>query len=208
MNVLVFAAHGDDETSMGGTIKKLTSKGHNVHVVIGTTWVGKTEVDRSEEVKKSDKILGSTHQILNFRTWVKDDRRLVSCIDSIIKKYQPTTIFVNWYGDSHYEHKLLNQGVLVSCRRNNINLLTYQEPHTGGLTYQIFNPRYFVDISDYMEDKLNSIKAYSTQIKKYPFWIQATEGIAKWYGSMIQVKYAEGFAIIILSTKNHSSCLV
>lgn len=202
MNVLVFVAHGDDETTMGGTIKKLTSKGHDVHVVVGTTWVGKTEVDRSEEVEKSNKILGSTHQILNFRTWVKDDRRLVNCIDSIIKKYQPTIIFVHWYGDSHYEHNLLNRAVISSCRRNDVDVLTYQEPLIGGFTNHIFNPRYFVDISDYMEDKLNSIKAYSSQIGKYPFWIQSTIGRAMEYGSRIQVQYAEAFEVIRMVERN------
>ena len=40
MNILVLAAHPDDEVlGMGGTIKKFTKKGHNVKIVIFATGI-------------------------------------------------------------------------------------------------------------------------------------------------------------------------
>ena len=78
---LVFAAHGDDETTIGGTIKKLSlSSEWKVHAIIGTLEVG--NIKRSEyETEAATNILGCSYEILDFRNWINDRRKLINIYD-------------------------------------------------------------------------------------------------------------------------------
>lgn len=192
---LVFAAHGDDETSLGGTIKKLVLQKWKVHVIIGTLEIGNTKRNEGE-TKKANEILGSSYEILDFRSWSSNARRLANIFDEKIKKYKPELIFTHWVGDTHPEHKMVTMAVLVSCRRTKNTILLYREPNTGGPPFNVFDPRFLIDISSTYKYKLEAIKAYKSQYSRYKFWKQTTEGFAKFYGSSIQTKYAEAFEIV------------
>lgn len=196
MKALIFCAHGDDETSLAGTIKKMIFAGWSVHIVIGTLQIG-NKIRMSKETDKVMKLLGiSSYEILNFRSWINENRKLVSVFDMRIQTFKPNFIFTHWMGDSHIEHKLVTAAVLHACRRSKVNILTYKEPNIGGQTMGQFSPILYVDISTTYKIKIKTIEQYKSQLKKYRFWLQATEGMAKYYGSIVQTKYAEAFEVI------------
>jgi len=195
---LVFAAHGDDETTLGGTIRKLVNLGWKVHVIVGSLEIG--EEKRTEtELKRAIKLLGASYELLDFRRWAENYRQVVSVFDARIRDFKPDLVFTHWIEDSHTEHKLITRAVVTACRRSKISILAYREPTTGGPPVsREFNPRFFVDISETFETKIEAIKAYASQAEKYKYWIQATEGSASYYGAQIQTKYAEAFEVIRL----------
>ena len=120
--ILVFGAHPDDlEIGMGGTISKLITLGYNVIMVIATlpNFTSSDKKDeRKLEAKASATILGcSTPKFLDLPPEdIVFGRRMVSLIDSLIKKYNTSTVFTQWIGDSHQDHQILTQSVIAASR--------------------------------------------------------------------------------------------
>jgi len=193
---LVLAAHGDDETSMAGTIRKLVLNKWKVHLIVGTLEIG--NINRtSEELEQALKLLGvSGYDLLDFRSWVRDDRTLISVLDQKIENIKPDVIFSHWLGDTHLEHQLLTKAAMTAIRRTGISLLMYKEPNTGGPSSEAFRPDILIDITETYDLKIRTLEAYKSQISRYKFWRQATEGAAKYYGSMMMVPYAEAFQVV------------
>jgi len=200
--IMVFGAHPDDlEIGMGGTISKLIKLGYNVIMVIATL-PNFTSADKKDERKKeaqsSAKILGCTNiqfLDLSFEQLVFG-RKMVSLIDSLIKKYNATTVFTQWIGDSHQDHRILTQSVIAAAR-DITNLYMYETTIPGGLTEKSFRSQLYIDITREIENKNKSLQCFKSQIFRCgPFWIDAIDGRSKYRGYQINTKYAEAFEII------------
>src|SRR5918995_1130265 len=118
--ILVFGAHPDDiEIGMGGTITKLAKLGYDIIMVIATlpnfTIADKKDERKLEAISPEDIVFG---------------RRMVSLIDSLIKKYKTTTVYTQWIGDSHQDHQILTQSVIAASRDIN-NLYMYETTIPG-----------------------------------------------------------------------------
>jgi LmbE family N-acetylglucosaminyl deacetylase len=200
--IMVFGAHPDDlEIGMGGTISKLIKLGYNVIMVIATL-PNFTSADRKDERKKeaqsSAKILGCTN--IQFLDLPSDElvfgRKMVSLIDSLIKKYNTTTVFTQWVGDSHQDHQILTLSVIAASRDID-NLYMYETTIPGGLTERPFRPQLFIDITREIENKKKSLRCFKSQISRCgPFWIDAIDGRSTYRGYQMNTKYAEAFEII------------
>ena len=61
-----------------------------------------------------------------------------------------------------------------------------------------FIPNYFVDISDYIEKKINALNIYDTEmgVPPFPRNYEAIRALATLRGGMSGVRYAEAFKII------------
>ena len=61
-----------------------------------------------------------------------------------------------------------------------------------------FVPNYFVDITEYINHKINALKIYTTEIGEPPFprSIENVMALATLRGGMSGVRYAEGFRLI------------
>ena len=121
---------------------------------------------------------------------------MVSLIDSLIKKYNATTVFTQWIGDSHQDHRILTQSVIAAARDIN-NLYMYETTIPGGLTEKSFRSQLYIDITREIENKNKSLQCFKSQIFRCgPFWIDAIDGRSKYRGYQINIKYAEAFEII------------
>ena len=165
---LVFGAHPDDlEVGMGGTISKLTTLGYKVIMVIATlpnfTRADKKD-ERKLEAQSSATILGcTTPKFLDLPPEeIIFGRRMVNLIDSLIKKYNPSTVFTQWIGDSHQDHQILTQSVITASRDIN-NLYMYETTIPGGITEKSFRPQLYVDITKEMENKKKSLQCFKSQ---------------------------------------------
>ena len=200
--ILVFGAHPDDlEIGMGGTISKLVTLGYNVIMVIATlpnfTSVDKKE-ERKSEAQSSAKILGcTTPKFLDLQPEeIMFGRKMVNLIDSLIKKYNPRTVFTQWIGDSHQDHQILTQSVIAASRDIN-NLYMYETTIPGGITEKSFRPQLYVDITKEIENKKKSLQCFKSQIPRCgPFWIDAIVGRSIYRGYQMNTKYAEAFEIV------------
>ncbi len=196
MNILVVGAHPDDyELGMGGTIKKYFTEGHNIISIIMSNGeaIGNTN-ERVKEAKKSAKFLGiNTIYFLNFKdTKISSGIESIKKIEQIIKKHKIDRIYTHSLRDTHQDHRNTCLAVL-SAGRNVEQILFFESPSSD----LDFRPTFFIDISSYLKEKINSLKIYKSllKLKKRYLEIKAIIDSASFRGYQSNLKYAECFEV-------------
>lgn len=200
MNILAIGAHPDDiEFGCGGTLIKYGQKGYNVFLFIltlgqmgGDGKVRKREQLASCKILKSKKTFFGTYQ----DTKVPLDQGVIDSIEKVLKIVKPEFIFVNYFDDTHQDHRHLTQATL-SATRYIRNVLLYEVPTT-----QNFIPNVFVDIENTLKDKIAALQAHDSQVSRTNIEGLSITEIAKssanFRGTQGRVKYAEGFISVRL----------
>ncbi len=224
LDILVLAAHPDDaELGCGGTIAKHVAMGHRVGVVdftrgeLGTRGTVDT---RHAESSESSKILGlSIRENLNFRDgFYQNDEHHQIEVARMIRKYRPEIILANAIYDRHPDH---GKGAGLSFDSAFISGLVKVETTTPDgkkqlpwrpnamyhyIQSQYLQPDFIVDISDYWNTKMDSVRSYKTQFydpqskepETYisnPSFMKMLESRAQEYGHAIGVRFGEGFTV-------------
>jgi len=145
MNVLIIAAHPDDEIlGMGGTIAKHTSQHDNVTIIYMATGItARRELSESEyeiknipkkiqeewqqeikklqqDAKKSAKLL----KVKNVKFFDFPDNemdgihllKVIKVIEKEIESVEPDMIYTNHYSDLNVDHKVVYNATLAACR--------------------------------------------------------------------------------------------
>lgn len=210
MDILIIAAHPDDEVlGMGATIKKLTKQKNKVHLCVvsdGAAAVKDKEgliEKRKKACLKSGKILGiATFDFLMLPDMKLDDIPQLQInlqIEKLIKKYNPSTVYTTPYSDFHKDHQKIHESTLVATRPASSkvkHVLSYEIPGTVKSTY---SPTVFEEItSKELSDKITAFKFYTTEIKKYPHprSIESIKNLSMHRGIESGVKNAEAFRLI------------
>ena len=211
-NILIIAAHPDDEIlGCGGTIIKL-KKDFNIKVLFMTDGVSargkksKEIIERKKSCKKLFKKLGiSEPTFFNFPDNQMDSvpmLQIVKKIEHILKKIKPVTIFTHYAECLNIDHQITCKSVLTACRplKNSTvkKILSFEilsSTEWSKFKNKGFEPNYFIDISKQMKKKISSMKHYRRELRKYPHSrsIKAIEALARFRGVSCGVKYAEGF---------------
>jgi bacillithiol biosynthesis deacetylase BshB1 len=223
LDILAFGAHPDDvELSCGGTIAKEISLGKNVGIIdltrgeLGTR--GSVEI-RNNEAAKAAKVLGvSVRENLDMRDgfFVNDESHQLKIIQ-MIRKYQPEIVICNAIHDRHIDHgkgsKLVSDACFLSgLRRIETDLQgENQNPWRPKVVYHYIQwnaiePDFVVDITGFMDVKMESILAYSSQFydpnSKEPEspissknFLDSVKYRAQDLGRLIGKEYAEGFTV-------------
>lgn len=211
---LIIAPHLDDETiALGGTIKKLVKNKSQVNIIIigghlPPHYDEKNYLITKKESQKAFKILGVKKvyyfdlPALEFHK--KDYKTMNLKINTIIDKYNPTTVFIP-FPDRHIDHRTVFDCAMVNTRPNKKNypkfVLAYEtlsETHWNAPYIEAnFNPDFFVNIDETIKDKVRALNCYKSQIKNNQSRsIQAVQALARFRGSQNGCKYAEGFKLI------------
>jgi len=221
LDILVIAVHPDDaELCCSGTILKHIALGKKVGIVdltrgeLGTRGTAET---RDEEAADSAKILG-LHVRENLRMrdgfFQNDEFHRLEVIKAI-RKYQPEIILSNALEDRHPDHgragDLVHDSVFLSGLPKIETSIdgVKQEAHRPRLLLQFIQDRYLkpdiiVDISNHMDKKIESIKAFKTQfynpdvdgLQTYissPEFFETVIGRAREFGKSIGATFGEGF---------------
>ena len=147
MNVLIIAAHPDDEIlGMGGTIAKHTSQHDNVTIIYMATGITarkkpaeyeiksipkkiqekwQQEIEKlQQDARKSAKLLKvKTVKFFDFPDNEMDGIQLlkvVKVIEKEIKIAKPDRIYTNHYSDLNVDHKVVYNATLTACRPSNV----------------------------------------------------------------------------------------
>lgn len=221
LDILVFAVHPDDaELGCSGTILKHIAEGKKVGIVdftrgeLGTRGTAET---RDQEAADSAKIMGlHARENLGFRDgfFQNDEFHQLELI-KMVRKYQPEIILTNALHDRHPDHgragDLANDAIFLSGLRK-------IETHLGGVVQKEWRPRLvlqyiqdqyirpdvIIDISNYMDTKIEAIKAFKTQFHSSdtnepqtyistPQFFDAVIGRAREFGKSVGGEYGEGF---------------
>lgn len=195
MNILAIGAHPDDiEFGCGGTLIRYVQKGHNLYLMVLTQGEmgGEGEIRKIEQLASS-KILGAREVYFDEYkdTRLPLDKGVIDSIERVLNIVSPDFIFVNYFDDTHQDHRHLAQAT-ISATRYIRNVLFYEVPTT-----QNFSPNVFVNIEDVLEKKLASLEAHNSQLLKTNIEglsiIEVAKSSANFRGIQGRVKYAEGF---------------
>jgi LmbE family N-acetylglucosaminyl deacetylase len=209
MNVLIVAAHPDDEVlGIGGTILKHVENGDNVYVCIVTKayepqWTKEYIENKIREQAEIDKILKIKKRYnLDFPT-VKLNAvphgEINKKIDEIVNKVAPDIIYTHSEGDVNFDHTLIYRACAVAARPpKKIKLICYETLSETEWNNRSFLPNSWVNIGKYIDQKIKAFETYRSEIKEPPHPRNA-EGIkilARKRGSEICAEYAEAFMLI------------
>ena len=221
LDILAFGAHPDDvELGCSGTIAKEVSLGKKVGIIdltrgeLGTR--GSVAI-RNEESAKASEILGVTvRRNLDMRDgfFVNDEAHQLKVIQ-MIRKYQPEIVLCNAIRDRHIDHgkgsKLVSDACFLSGLRQIKTELNgeAQEAWRPKVVYhyiqwQNIEPDFVVDISEFIDKKMESVLAYGSQFydpnSKEPVspitsknFLDSVKYRAEDLGRLVGVEYAEGF---------------
>lgn len=221
LDILAFGAHPDDvELSCGGTLAKEISLGKKVGIVdltrgeLGTR--GTAEI-RDEEAANAAKILGVTvRENLNFRDafFTNDEEHQLKII-KMIRKYRPDIVIANAIDDRHIDHAKGSKLVSDTCFLSGLRRIetvydgNIQEAWRPQVVYHYIQwkdltPDVVVDITGFIDVKVASLMAYSSQFydpnSTEPVTPIATKNFkesiiyrAANLGRLINTEHAEGF---------------
>ena len=208
---MAIGAHPDDiEFGCSGTLMRHINAGDNVIYVCmtntesksGTTGVVlRTSDELFDEVRCASDIMGvKTLEFLEFKDLhVPFNFDSVSSLDGLIQKYKIDTIYTHWAGDSNQDHISTYKSTMAAARYVR-NVYCYEQIPIPRLTENEMTINYYIDISDYMEDKIEVSKCHKSQIKKYDkvgFDVpNRLRVLAEFRGIQANCDYAEGFHII------------
>ncbi len=237
VDILAIGAHPDDvELGCGGTLAKLISEGKKVAIVDltqGELGTRGTNLTRAEEAAEASKILGiSARENLKMKDgFLENSEEYQMKIVKMIRKYQPEIVLANAIEDRHPDHAKAAKLVSDACF---LAGLTKIETSIDGENQQTWRPKqvfhyiqwkhitpdFVVDISDFMEKKLQACLAYKTQFydpnSKEPMTPIATKDFLESLtyrtqdlGRLSGVSYAEGFTTEkLLAFKNFDGIIL
>lgn len=207
--VLFIGAHPDDiEIWAGGTILRMKASGRFViaHVVLtdGSAGLNGTVEERKNELMNAVEFLKpDTHEFIALPdTSLKFRTDLPLLIASLIRKYKPDFVFTHSVNDKHPDHAAIGSSIMeASFIASTRSSLLDGEPHfcrnvLGFVSDPTQTPtsRFFVDISDFFEQKSRLIELFPTQSGVLLPLLQ----LNTFYGALIGTKAAEAFEIFQL----------
>ena len=218
-NVLCIAVHADDETlGCGGTILKHKAQGDKINWLLLTGPVPnhpnnfKPEfienrialVHQVAEVYGYDSLeyLALPTQLLH----ALDLRDIIKRVSEVIKRIKPNVIYMMFANDVHSDHRVAFDAV-YSCTKSfrypfieRIYMMeTLSETEFALATpARTFIPNVYVDITEFMERKLEIMSMYAKEVMEepYPRSLSSIKALARLRGSRAGVMYAEAFQLL------------
>ncbi len=208
---LVVAPHPDDETlGCGGTIAKLSDEGAEVHVLIVTKGDELFDQDRvekgREEAVSAGRHLGVKKVHFADLPSIKLDTLPQYTINNKIGEFlgsiQPQTMYVPFYGDVNSDHRIVCHSAAVAARPGKSSVLEIYCYETLSSTnwglpgiLDTFKPNVYMDITGFIEKKIQAFRIYETQIKDYPHARSPEQirNLASLRGSSAGLEFSEAF---------------
>jgi len=221
LDILAFGVHPDDvELGCSGTIMAALAEGKKVGVVdltrgeLGTRGTAET---RKQEAAAAAAVMG-IHLRENLGMadgFFQNDEKHQRMVIEVIRKYRPEIILANAPEDRHPDHgrsaKLVSDAAFLAGLRKIETTVNGELQDAWRPTYvfhyiqdRFIQPSFVVDITAYMDKKIESVLAYTTQFNSTggnepqtyistPQFLETVKARAMMLGKRIGVGYAEGY---------------
>ncbi|MCF6308581.1 MAG: bacillithiol biosynthesis deacetylase BshB1 [Flavobacteriaceae bacterium] len=223
IDILAIGAHPDDiELGAGATIAKEIANGKTVGIIdltrgeLGTRGTAET---RDKEAEDAKNILGASFRInMEFADgfFINDKEHQLEIV-KIIRKYQPEIVLCNAIDDRHIDHPKGSSLVSDACFLSGLrkiettsegkNQEAWRPKHVYHyIQWKNIEPDFVVDVSGFIDKKLESVLAYKTQFHQQgsdePVTPISTTNFkdsityrAQDLGRLIGVEHAEGYTV-------------
>lgn len=220
LDVLAIFAHPDDmELTVGGTLLKMKSLGYKtgaLDVTQGEMGTRGTVEGRAEEAKDAAKILKldvrENLELPDGHVWVTEETR--TKLVRVLRRLKPKVLFTHQVEDPHPDHnhivQLVREAARLASLKNYDGEFGLERIPAPMVAHNIFShrvvPSFIVDISDFLEQKMQAIAAHRSQFydpnskeletrltNKY--FLTELENRSRYYGSLIGVKAGEPFYV-------------
>jgi LmbE family N-acetylglucosaminyl deacetylase len=162
--VLAIGAHPDDvEIGCGGTLAKHQADYDVLHILTLSRGAAGGDVNiRAVEAHNAAALVGARLEMASLRdTYITDGAETISIIEAAIRELHATHVYTHSIEDTHQDHRAVHTASLVAAR-GVPNVYCYQTPSS---TVE-FKPHRFVDITHYIEKKIDLICAYQSQVDR------------------------------------------
>jgi LmbE family N-acetylglucosaminyl deacetylase len=214
--VLVVSAHPDDEIlGAGGTLIRHREADDEIAWLIVTkvsTEHGFSQArveSRQLEIDKVAKQLKAKVYQLDYPTMQLSSESLIDMvpkISQVFSDFQPERIYVMNRSDAHSDHRYVFDAVFActkSFRYPYVREVFMYEcisetEFAPALPERVFQPNCFIDISKQMEEKLELMNVYESEMGAHPFprSNENIKALATFRGASCGVQYAEAFQLI------------
>lgn len=221
VDILAIGAHPDDvELSAAGTLLKHAAMGKTfamVDLTEGEMGTRGTVETRYTEAADAARILGCTARVnvqMRDGFFEETEENLLKLIVQI-RRFRPQIVLANAVADRHPDHGRASQLISRACFLAGLRKVEttfegqVQTAHRPATVYhyiqdRLIEPDFVVDVTPYVEQKFDSIRAYRTQFwdpdSKEPQtpisgeeFFEFLRGRMSEFGRRIGVRYAEGF---------------
>ncbi len=223
LDILAVGSHPDDvELSCSGTIAKEVDRGKKVGILdltrgeLGTR--GSAEI-RDKEAKAAAEILGvkMRHNLEFSDAFFENNTSHKMEVIKIIRKYRPEIVLCNAVEDRHIDHgkgaKLVSDACFLSGLRKIETIMNgnkqeaWRPKHVFHyIQWKNLQPDFVVDITGYLDKKVESVLAYRSQFfdenSKEPEtpisssnFLDSITYRARDMGRLINTEHAEGFNV-------------
>jgi len=215
--ILVVAVHPDDETlGAGGTLLKHKENGDEIF------WLICTEINKKLGYSK-EKIISRKKEIDEVTLLFEIDKvahlglpttqidqfsmsELTKKISEVINEFQPNIIYLPFKSDVHSDHRIIFDAV-YSCTKSFrypfikriLMMETLSETEFSPSTKEdCFIPNVYVDISKFIEKKIEIMKVYEGEIFEHPFprSERNIKALGTFRGAAAGCDYAESFMLL------------
>ncbi|MDQ2746623.1 MAG: bacillithiol biosynthesis deacetylase BshB1 [Acidobacteriota bacterium] len=220
IDVLAIFAHPDDvELTVGGTLLKMKSLGYKtgaLDVTKGEMGTRGTVEGRAEEAADAAKILKldvrENLELPDGHVWVTEETR--TKLVRVLRKLKPKILLTHQIDDPHPDHNHITQLVREAAR------LCSMQKYDGDfgqeriaapmVAHNIFSqrvtPSFIVDISEFVAEKTDAIRAHKSQFYNpnsdeletrltSKGFIDELENRSRYFGSLIGVAAGEPFFV-------------
>jgi len=171
----IITAHPDDlEMSCAGLVAKVNKHGGSVTNLILVKPSGeanpnrdeqkvKLELSKSKEILKVETIIYETPLHDNGRPNLQISNNLVTYTESLVKDHD--ILLSHWKEDHHQDHRVCYDLAKSISRKGFEQFWCFDEPPYN-LHYKNFNCNQYVDITEFVEQKVKALESYATYFSK------------------------------------------
>ncbi|MDQ3132633.1 MAG: bacillithiol biosynthesis deacetylase BshB1 [Acidobacteriota bacterium] len=220
VEILAIFAHPDDmELTVGGTLLKMKSLGYRtgaLDVTGGEMGTRGTPEGRAEEAAEAARILELDLRenlgLADGHVFVDDESR--TRLVRVLRRLKPKVILTHQYDDPHPDHNHIAQLVRESARLASMRKYDQdfgqERTNVPIVAHNVFSrhlpPSFIVDVSEFLEQKMQSIKAHKSQFHDPESiepetrltnagFLDELENRSRYFGSLIGVAAGEPFYV-------------
>ena len=221
MNIMVVAAHPDDEVlGCGGTIAALAKENNVVVAILGEGATARDEEqtgapadavkELQDQARSAASILGVSEVVFGG---LPDNRfdslpllEIIRIVETWVERFNPEVIYTHHGGDLNIDHTLTFRAVLTATRpvegSTVRDLYSFEVASSTEWAFQTISPAFtantFVDISSTLTQKISALEAYGGEVRAFPHPRSSDNlrATAQKWGAASGLSYAEAFQLI------------